>query len=1363
MMIDWSKLRGDPQKSFERFCYVLARLLYRNIGRFTNIDDSGGGDGVEFYLKTNGGKEWGWQAKFFFPYKRLKYSNRKTQMIKSLNRALEVHPNLEKFYICTPCEFTPDEHKWIEEKFKSIIPNNKKIEIFHWHEGEFDSIIFKPEYLGLREYFFGDFELDFNFFSKYFMKVRGIVGKKYLPETHLTSYEEQAILKNIDKDILSEYEDIFENLVEFCSNLVIPIKNRDFIEEEFESYINTLRNFNETIPILRDEFHNLSLDFQTGSFFNTYKYKLNQEIILPYLLDLDELIEAFENQDIIQKLGEFISFFYRLMSLIKGLTSKTIEFIGKAGFGKTQITCHICDSFIKSNKPGILLLGRHFDSTEPLETQILKILGLENIPWTSFINLLKILSITYNCRIPLIIDGINESIANGRFNRVWKDHLAGFMKTLEVSPEVFLIISYRPSYLKMIFKEEHTKPERSIRLEGFYDVAIEKYFEFYNIKVNLIWKSYYLFKNPLFIRIFCETQSQKSNGSSNIVITEVNLMDVFRKFISNINSDLLLKHDKPPNFPLIYKCLERISEKLWERNTRSLTFDEFVNLVEGKKIEDIKWEKSLSRDLLEEGLLINRDSFESQEYIFFTYDSIAGFLIASMLIHKIQNKLTIKNITKLIKKKLDFSKNIRHPLFIDILSNLSLLLLEKKITLIDFSKLSIEREFLIAPILQTSKEFLNQKLVDYVDKEFNYILSNGNLVFLLFPLLVRPSHPLNISFFSDKLSNLRMNTRDVLWTELIRKNIDLFNSILSVFNRNIKNEEFRRNCFDELELYFHFLIWTLTTTIRKFRNDVTEALFLYGINYPEVFFKYLKKMLVINDPYINERMLAAVYGVSLFFHNHLDSKQFDGILKIWGLDLYDMMFKKDAKYSTTHFFTRHYTRMVIELSIIHNSDLSEKINFELIKPPYNSGGIREWGIIDLEDLGQFQPGAYPFKSLNFGNYIIGGLVKNRVNHDYESKEYKEVIGNVYWRMRNMGYSAEKFSEIDANIYRFNTYRNRVEKLGKIDRYGKKYAWISYFELAGYRDDLNLIKKWDENRLSQYHIDPSFPLKLKKVEFNNRNLIYDCSIDLKMWLNEFTNFIFSKLLMREELINNKAQWIAMSGLIYQNSSDYNQQTVIRIESGIFLNSENNFSIKNLIDYLKDHNVANNKVGIIFAGEIPWSPIYQDFQEEGKLLSLTNRYFVEVETDIDSEIDIPTKDLSVFLKLIKNGRNFEYFDNDGKKGIITCKPSSSNDLKGDLIYIRTDLLKKYALLKKGYFFQKIRVVFTYLPRKTQELHFNSNNFRDSKQRSFEFIVIPSEINKNSETIVKYLSKRKKSNVKILKKITNQRMIKNDLERN
>lgn len=66
--IQWNSIRtfkGTQNKCFEQLCFQLAVVMYGSEGRFIEIDDTGGGDGVEFYHQRADGKEWGWRAKFY--------------------------------------------------------------------------------------------------------------------------------------------------------------------------------------------------------------------------------------------------------------------------------------------------------------------------------------------------------------------------------------------------------------------------------------------------------------------------------------------------------------------------------------------------------------------------------------------------------------------------------------------------------------------------------------------------------------------------------------------------------------------------------------------------------------------------------------------------------------------------------------------------------------------------------------------------------------------------------------------------------------------------------------------------------------------------------------------------------------------------------------------------------------------------------------------------------------------------------------------------------------------------------------------------------------------------------------------------
>ena len=155
----------------------------RRKGRFTSVDDSGGGDGVEFYLTLENGDEWGWQAKFYYPNKRLNNS-RKRSIINSLKKSCEVHPLLKKWILCTPTDFTPKEQEWFNDMLRQSIPDEICIELEHWGDSEFNDQLSDPDFRGKLHYFFGEFELDLNWFERKFSKQMTVVGEKFDSSLH---------------------------------------------------------------------------------------------------------------------------------------------------------------------------------------------------------------------------------------------------------------------------------------------------------------------------------------------------------------------------------------------------------------------------------------------------------------------------------------------------------------------------------------------------------------------------------------------------------------------------------------------------------------------------------------------------------------------------------------------------------------------------------------------------------------------------------------------------------------------------------------------------------------------------------------------------------------------------------------------------------------------------------------------------------------------------------------------------------------------------------------------------------------------------------------------------------------------------
>ena len=137
MSIDWNRLqpyKTTKTKSFEQLCYQIGFSMHGEDGICTSIDNSGGGDGVEFYLAFPNGREWGWQAKYYEGSPRLSVSGRKAAIVSSLQWATSLHPLMEVWYLCLPMDLTPYEDTWVKSKLSKRIALRHPAKIVLWNE-----------------------------------------------------------------------------------------------------------------------------------------------------------------------------------------------------------------------------------------------------------------------------------------------------------------------------------------------------------------------------------------------------------------------------------------------------------------------------------------------------------------------------------------------------------------------------------------------------------------------------------------------------------------------------------------------------------------------------------------------------------------------------------------------------------------------------------------------------------------------------------------------------------------------------------------------------------------------------------------------------------------------------------------------------------------------------------------------------------------------------------------------------------------------------------------------------------------------------------------------------------------------------
>ena len=1238
-MIDWSKLKtyqGNKYLSFEELCYHITKELYGECGCLIPVDDSGGGDGVEFYLTLPNGDEWGWQAKFYHPDSRLRVSNRKQSIKESLEKACQEHPQLKKWILCTPSNFTPQEQDWFKNTLCQFIPENMNVELEHWGDSDFNAWLSEPRFSGKLNYFFGELELSIDWFQAQFDKQMASVGEKFSPSLHtetLVDTRIHALLgdEGFVRQITEWIEKLkgeFSDFKETIDNLKHRIPNKiEWDEEEKSKVIGGAESLQDVIVNVRARLEKARELLSEGRF--SEAQAIDWESVCTQLkkaLDTYEKVgdefgiskikytgtEEYEDRVLqeatlaIRRPGFFISsllnyFLPDVMDWYKFINQADLSILGEAGIGKTHIACNICDDRLNAGLPALFISGIRFTSDRPIEEQLRNILDIpSSYGWNDFLQALSAAAEAYHTRIPLIIDGLNESTHNGAFSNIWRLGLKGLVQGVAQTKNLVLITTCRTSYQETIWEDEDS-PNR-VYAWGFntdeVEQAIEKYFNEYNIKADLTDAPLTQFEHPIYLKIFCESKNRDRKAEKHIYVGEQTLFEVFDEYLNQCNRTVCDRLGLHSRTPIVQPALNKMAEYFWKSHTRHIPLKELVRIVDSQPLEELNWFSSKTHAIEAEGLLVYRDWAEVGEAMYFTYDLLGGYLIAKYLIQQAAEDMqSFLNHEETVAALFSENRQTLHPMRDDILRCLAALLpaetdqfLHKLTNNETACALSVEALFEISP------QYINEDCVALVDHLFNHHQNRERLLKLAETTVGHTEHPFNASFWSKQLLGLPMSERDQNWTEYVRYSRESFEKMLiHVEEAGKSNQELSDNSEKRLHLLAEYIMWVLTSTVRPLRDKATRALYWYGRRFPQDFLDLVINSLSINDPYIPERMLAATYGVAMARQHDFQGDSFTReILPLYGRKLYETMFKLDAPHATTHILARDYARRTIDIALIHHPDLLTGDEQKYITPPFTQGGIRQWGESEDKDAGGYREGNAPL-GMDFANYTLGWLVRDRSNYDFEHDEYKRVLANIFWRIYNLGYSLDSFGEIDKWLAQGNLQYGRSADGGKTDRYGKKYSWIAFYELAGFRQDKGLLPDYydDDPRIPDIDIDPSFPIGQREYNLVEEDFLGDRKIAAKEWISKSNPPDVTPYLQIDRLCGEQGSWILLDGYLGQKNDQIDRE-IFAFLHGLIVKSEESEAI---VEMLKKREKINRDIlpwcpedYYTYAGEMPWCDTY-----------------------------------------------------------------------------------------------------------------------------------------------------------------------------
>ena len=902
--------------------------------------------------------------------------------------------------------------------------------------------------------------------------------------------------------------------------------------------------------------------------------------------------------------------------------------LGEWGTGKTHFLCDFARHFLKQGVAALLVLAKDFDPDPDVGTALARHTGL-CADLVSLVEKLNRMGKERGQRSILIIDGINEND-----HRIWQRDIGILRKEINSMSHVGLVLSCRQPFEHLVLSDGERRHFVKLSHHGFTDIEFDaqsEFFRFYKIPLPEVPLLAEEFSRPLTLKIMCEAFKElpgkdQRRGFSGITSGQRGMTFILEKFIKSraqsIEADLNLPEgfcwdlikgdgriadsafaglasymaDNMQEFVPKETCLEIIRAKT-KTHQKSVAKKIYLRLItEGVVVEDIVWRSD------KEGGSVN--------VVRLPYQRFGDHLIARHLLGKHLDTSNERSIRR------SFFRNARlgrlflsespHNRQYDMEGWVEALIVEfpervKNVLPSDkrelFFYLPEKRRHLgayFSPFVGGLFWRNPSAICSQTDNIIGHVLCHYNeyeqtrLLEAILAVATKPDHPYHGARLFRYFENLNIVDRDMLWSEFVRKRSSdsTVERLVHWFETHIPEELSEKSSLNLINI----LSLLLTSTDRLLRDRVTKVLVQLGERLPKALFDHTVHCLSFSDPYVPERMLAACYGVAMSLWADKKAKAFHKNLPGFARTLAREIFTPGGTRLTHHALIRDYALGIIELARrTHRGCIAAK-NVKYIKPPFpgipdpfpKAKRIRE------EDCKNAEHAIY----MDFGNYTIGRLMSGRSNYDMDHTSYKEVRKRIEWRIWDLGYRWDKFKLVDQSIERGSLWRERSEQ-GKIDRYGKKYSWIAFFEMHGLLQSQGKLPDYlQQERVSDCDIDPSFPINPPDWQPELTDLFTRSSNDELEWIQQGQVPDYDHLLEIKEFDSNEGPWVLLDGYIQENDKD-TKRKIYSFLKGLFIEDSDIVELEKRLanaDHPGSGLPDSGQDVYTFSGEVPWSAYF-----------------------------------------------------------------------------------------------------------------------------------------------------------------------------
>lgn len=912
--------RKTQANAFEELCCQLAgdEQLVPACVSFTRKGPGGDG-GLECFAVQSDGTETGWQVKYYWDM-----ASAVKSLDESLTQALAKHPKLVRFIACLPIDLADSRkdgvktaldrwNTWKNDRITAAAASGRKIEIDRWDAYELKKRLTASNLTaaGRVAYWFDEKQLTTEWFRKAFERTRAGLGDRYSPESHINLPIRRVI------EATTGDPRLFEDLAAFSQSIAQRLKETvqtdaaavTACNNAVKALAQAAEALGEPIPVVE-----LRRAVEAARDTVMHWYSVQRDSVPPNqpnplanpISNLSSLINTITRQ-LAQEHWDHVS-------------TRALVVVGEAGSGKSHLLADVCDHAIDEERPAVMVLSGKLPDAEPWE-EILKDLGLpRDLQAENFLGALNAAGQAAGVRALLIIDALNEK--NGQ--AIWPERLAGLVHDVGRFEWISLILSCRSAYEHLVIPDELGKEKLPrVKHVGFSEQQARRYLKKRGIHLAEEPNAVEELETPLFLRICCDALLMEDRE---ILTTELGgVTAIFKLYTDAVVKRVNKQLGALAQRRFAEQAISALAEEMGDTGREEVAASRAFALVSKFFPSSVSVEHDLLFQLQNEGLLtaqpVGNDSAE-EEYRF-TFQRMSDHAIARDLLDR---SVLDSDVIGAFASDTALRKAVANeysPIAPGLLEALAVQLPERfGVELSDVPDL---------PTLWGVSEAFEESLLTRSDKSFSERtwalieeVGGPRLRFgTLIALSTDPSRDHNGEFLDKELRGLSMAKRDALWSTYLADHSRQAERLIE-WAREADQSAIRP---ERAALAGLQLCWFLTASDRMVRDNATKALVIILADRPELAKNLWSLFKNLDDAYVTERLVAAIYGAAM--QGRWSGDELLGVVK----DLHEDLFVKVD--FPPNILTRDHARGLVQYAEGLGA-LPENFDVYLVDPPYGS-------------------------------------------------------------------------------------------------------------------------------------------------------------------------------------------------------------------------------------------------------------------------------------------------------------------------------------------------------------------------------------------------------------------------------------------